>query len=74
MTYWKDDDCIAITKDPLHKRKGLYIGNRYCIQRVATFSSDEFADGFDKYFAAFLGLAEGAEDADVGIKGDSKDN
>lgn len=63
MTYWKGDDCISITTDPCHKRKGLYVGNRYCIQRVATFASDEIADGFDKYFAAFLGLAEGAEDA-----------
>ena len=62
MTYWKGDDCISITTDPDHKRKGLYVGNRYCIQRVATFASDDFADGFDKYFAAFLGLAEGAED------------
>ena len=56
MTYWKGDDCIAITTDPCHKRKGLYIGNKYCIQRVATFSSNEMADAFDKDLCEFLGL------------------
>ena len=56
MTYWRGDDCIAITTDPCHKRKGLYIGNKYCIQRVATFSSDEVAEQFDRYLCEFLGI------------------
>ena len=57
-TYFKGDVCIAITVDPCHKRKGLYIGNRYCIQRVATFSSDDVADAFDKFFCKFIGAKE----------------
>lgn len=56
MTYWKGNDCIAIMTDPNHKRKGLFVGNRYCIQRVATFVSDDYADEFDKYLCGFLGL------------------
>ena len=56
MTYWKGDECISITSDPNHKRKGLFAGNRYYIQRVATFSNNEVADAFDKYLCEFLGL------------------
>ena len=57
-SYWKGDECIAITDDPYHKRKGLYIGNKYCIQRLATFRNNEDAEAFEKFFEWFLGLKE----------------
>ena len=56
MIYWKGNECIGISSDPCHKRKGLYVGNRYCIQRVATFANDEFAEDFDMFLCRFLGL------------------
>ena len=62
MTYWKGDVCISITNDNCHKKKGLYIGNRYCIQRIATFRNDEDAEYFEKFFESFLGLREGIDD------------
>lgn len=58
MIYWKGDVCISITDDPYHKKKGLFIGNKYCIQRIATFSNDEDAEYFEKFFELFLGLRE----------------
>lgn len=54
MTYWMGDKCITITKDPFHKRKGLYVGNRYMIQRLATFNSDEDAEEFDAVLTEFF--------------------
>ena len=57
-SYWKGDDCIVITNDPYHKRKGLYVGNKYVIQRIATVGSDKYADDFEKFFEKFLGIAE----------------
>ena len=62
MTYFKGDDCIAIMNDPYHKKKGLYVGNMYCIQRIATFRNDSDAEAFEKFFAWFLGLREKKED------------
>lgn len=61
-SYWKGDECICITCDPYHKKKGLYVGNKYCIQRIATFTNDETADYFDEYFAKFLGIEENKND------------
>ena len=54
MTYWKDDKCIAVTTDPCHKTKGLYIGNRYVIQRVASFRNEEDAKAFENMLHEFL--------------------
>ena len=56
--YIKGDACIGITSDPCHKRKGLYIGNLYCIQRVATFRNDADAELFDKLLGEFIGVLE----------------
>ena len=60
-TYWRGDVCVAITKDPAHKRKGLYIGNKYCIERLATFSNDEAAEQFERFMNKFLGVGEREE-------------
>lgn len=56
MIFWKGDTCMTVTTDPCHKRKGLYIGNKYCIQRVATFADDQTAEYFDKFMCDFLGF------------------
>ena len=60
-TYTKGDATIAIGSDPHHKRKSLYIGNKYCIHRVASFSNDEAAEGFEEIFEWFCGLKEMGE-------------
>lgn len=57
-SYWKGDECIAITTDPCHKTKGLYVGNKYCITRLATFTNNKDAEDFEKFFEWFLGLRE----------------
>ena len=56
--YFKGDACIGITSDPCHKRKGLYIGNLYCIQRIATFRNDADAEAFDRLLGVFFGVVE----------------
>ena len=57
-SYWKGDKCIAITDDPYHKKKGLYVGNKYCITRLATFTNNDNAESFDKFLEWFLGFRE----------------
>lgn len=54
MTYWKGDRCIAITNDPYHKRKGLYVGKGNVLYRIATFNSDEDARKFDAVLTEFF--------------------
>lgn len=54
MTYWKGDECISITNDPYHKRKGLYVGNRFVIHRIATFNTNEDAEEFDNMLGEFF--------------------
>lgn len=57
-SYWKGDECISITNDPYHKKKGLYVGNKYYITRLATFTNNEDAEAFEKFLEWFLGLRE----------------
>lgn len=61
ITYKKGGQSIAIGTDPYHKRKGLYIGNDYAIQRIATFNNDDDAKAFDTILMQFLGLDDGKQ-------------
>lgn len=61
MIFWNGDECIAITDDPYHKKKGLYVGNKYRIRRMATFTNNEDAEIFEKFFTWFLGLSDKKE-------------
>lgn len=56
MLYKKGDKVIGIGNLPNSKRKSLYIGNSYCITKVASFSNDEASDIFESYLSYFLGL------------------
>ena len=57
MLYRKDKSVIGIGNLPKCKRKCLYVGTEYCIEKVATFSSDEQAEIFEEYLEYFLGLS-----------------
>ena len=56
MLYKKGDKVIGIGDLPNSKRKSLYVGNDYCITKVASFSNDEASDTFESYLCYFLGL------------------
>ena len=59
FTITKDNQSIAISTstDPYHKRPGLYIGDEYCITRIATFTDERSAKTFDECLRAFLEMA-----------------
>lgn len=59
MLYRKDKSVIGIGNLPNCKRKCLYVGNEYCIEKVASFSNDEQANVFERYLEYFLGLQKG---------------
>ena len=61
MLYRKDKSVIGIGNLPNCKRKCLYVGNEYCIEKVASFSSDEQANVFERYLEYFLGLQRGEQ-------------
>ena len=56
MLYRKGERVIGVGNLPNCKRKCLYVGSKYCIEKVASFSSDEQADKFEDYLCYFLGL------------------
>jgi hypothetical protein len=62
-TYRKGDSVISIGNDLCHKTKGLYIGNQYVIQRVATFHADGDAEAFERFFCEFCGVMDGKDEA-----------
>ena len=62
MLYRKDKSVIGIGKLPNCKRKCLYVGTEYCIEKVATFSNDEQAEIFEQYLEYFLGMRKESHD------------
>jgi len=58
MTYKKGDMVLVITEDGYHKKRGLFIGNKYVIERVATFSNNQCADQFEEFLCRFLDVKE----------------
>ena len=65
MLYKKGDKVIGIGDLPNSKRKSLYVGNDYCITKVASFSNDEAADEFERYLSYFLGLESQNKAGDI---------
>jgi len=74
MLYKKGDKVIGVGNLPNSKRKSLYVGNDYCITKVASFSNDETADTFESYLNYFLELelrkGVGTAQGEIGIKQD----
>jgi hypothetical protein len=53
--FQRGDEVIYISKVPKLKRPCLLIGNKYCVQKIATFDSQEYADGFAKMLGEWFG-------------------
>lgn len=52
----RGDETIHITHLPTHKKPVLLIGNGYCSQKIASFDSEESAEGFCEMLSKWLGL------------------
>lgn len=58
----RGDEIIHITHLPAHKKPVLLIGNGYAYKKIASFDSEEYAEGFCKMLEKWLGT--GGQDAD----------
>lgn len=54
----RGNEHIYITHVPGRKKPVLCIGNEYVIQPIASFSSEEYAEGFYKLLLKWFGLGE----------------
>ena len=54
MAYRRGDYTIGVGMLPGSKRPSLYVGNKCCIHKVASFSSDDAAEDFKRYLEYFL--------------------
>lgn len=60
--FQRGDEVIYISKVPKLKRPCLLIGTKYAVQKIASFDSQEYADGFTKMLAEWFGAEmEGTE-------------
>lgn len=50
------DEVIYITHIPERKKPVLMVGNGCCVQKIATFDSEEYAEGFCKMLEKWLGI------------------
>lgn len=56
MTYTRGEYSLGVGSLPGAKRPALYIGNKYCIHKVASFSSEEAAEEFTRWLEYFFSL------------------
>lgn len=56
MTYTRGQYSLGVGMLPGSKRPSLYIGNKYCIHKVASFSSDEASEEFVRWLEYFFNL------------------
>lgn len=60
MRYIRKDDSgemvIGSGNLPGLKKPCLYVGNEYCIEKVASFNSEDARKLFEAYFEKFLGV------------------
>lgn len=54
----RGDEFIFITQVPLLKKPCLLIGTKYDMQKIASFDSQEYADGFAKMLGKWFGAEE----------------
>ena len=57
-SFSRGDEYIYVTHLPGLKKPVLAIGNGYVIQKIASFDSEECAEGFCKMLKKWLGLGE----------------
>ena len=50
----RGEETIHITHLPNYKKPVLLVGNRYCSQKIASFGSEEMAEGFCKLLDRWL--------------------
>ena len=54
----RGDEVIYITHLQGYKKPVLMIGNKSVIQKIASFDSDEYAEGFSKMLNQWFGIEE----------------
>ena len=54
--FWRGDETISITHLPRYKKPVLLIGNGLCCQKIASFDSEEYAEGFCKMLERWFGI------------------
>ena len=58
----RGSEVISITHIPGRKKPCLCIGNEYCIQPIAYFQSEEYAEAFYEMLLNWFNLEMGADD------------
>ena len=56
MTYTRGEYSIGVGTLPGFKKPCMFIGNKYCIHKVASFNGQDEADEFTMYLEHFFGL------------------
>lgn len=51
----RGDEVIYISQVPKIKKTCLLIGTKYAVQKIASFDSQEYADGFTKMLREWFG-------------------
>ncbi len=57
----RGEETIHITHLPNHKKPVLLVGNGACSQKIASFDSEEYAEGFCKLLEKWLGIIDKVE-------------
>ena len=58
----RGDEAIHITHLPKYKKPALLIGNGLCYQKIASFDSEEYAEGFCKMLEKWLEVDKAGEE------------
>lgn len=64
MTYTRGDYSIGVGMLPGLKKPCLYIGNKYCMRKVASFNSEEEAQLFIGWLEYFFRLKDSPRGGD----------
>lgn len=63
--FQRGNEIIHITYLPNLKKPILAIGNQYVMQKIASFDSEEYAEGFTKMLEKWFGTEEQVEASDA---------
>ena len=61
-SFRRGDEYICITHFPGLKKPVLAVGNCYVVQKIASFDSEEYAEGFNKMLNKWFGFDLEAEE------------
>ena len=56
----RGEETIHITHLPNYKKPVLLVGNGLCLQKIASFDSEEYAEGFCNLLGKWLGIIDKA--------------